>query len=129
MKIPDPVLVVARHLGDLRERVVFVSGMIRSLLVTDPAAGGARPTDDVDLIVEVPTTVAYYALNQTLRDQNFREANEAGAPLCRWIVEGVRVDVMPVDPAILGFSNVWYFGAHPSSPTRRRHQLPGGRRS
>jgi hypothetical protein len=89
--------------------------MIRSLLVTDPAAGGGRPTDDVDLIVDVPTDVAYYALNKTLRDQDFREANEEGAPLCRWIVEGVRVDIMPVDPAILGFSNVWYYGAHGSS--------------
>ena len=115
MKIPDPLLVVARHLGDLRERVVFVGGMIRSLLVTDPAAGGARPTDDVDLIVDVPTKVAYYALGKTLRDQQFREATEEGAPLCRWIVEGIPVDVMPVDPAILGFSNVWYFGAHETS--------------
>jgi hypothetical protein len=117
MKIPDPVLIVARHLGDLRDRVVFVGGMIRSLLVTDPAAGGARPTDDVDLIVEVPNTAAYYALSQTLRNQDFREANEERAPLCRWIVEGVRVDVMPVDPAIFGFSNVWYFGAHQSALT------------
>jgi hypothetical protein len=115
MKIPDPLLVVARHLGGLRDRVVFVGGMIRSLLVTDPAAGRARPTDDVDLIVDVPTQLAYYALNKTLRDQDFREAHEEGAPLCRWIVDGVRVDVMPVDPAILGFSNVWYFGAHQSS--------------
>jgi len=31
MKLPDPLLVVARHLGDLRDRVVFVGGMIRSL--------------------------------------------------------------------------------------------------
>src|SRR5580700_2506454 len=99
MKIPDPLLVVARHLGGLRDRVVFVGGMIRSLLVTDPAAGRARPTDDVDLIVDVPTQLAYYALNKTLRDQDFREAHEEGAPLCRWIVDGVRVDVMPVDPA------------------------------
>jgi hypothetical protein len=31
-----------------------------------------------------------------------------GAPLCRWLVKNVAVDVMPVDPAILGFGNVWY---------------------
>jgi hypothetical protein len=117
MEIPDPLLIVARHLGDLRQRVVFVGGMIRSLLVTDPAAGGARPTDDVDLIIEAPTRAAYYALNESLRKLDFREANEEGAPLCRWTVEGIRVDVMPIDPAILGFSNVWYAGAHGSSLT------------
>jgi hypothetical protein len=78
MKIPDAVLVVARHLGDLRERVVFVGGMIRSLLVTDPAAGRARPTDDVDLIVDV-TRAEYFALQLALRRQRFREASEEGA--------------------------------------------------
>jgi hypothetical protein len=117
MEAPAPLLVVARHLGELRQRVVFVGGMIRSLLVTDPAAGGARPTDDVDLIIEAPTRAAYYALNESLRKLDFREANEEGAPLCRWTVEGIRVDVMPIDPAILGFSNVWYAGAHGSSLT------------
>ena len=111
-EIPIPVLVVARHLGELRDRVVFVGGMVRSLLVTDPAAGRARPTDDVDLIVDVPSTPAYYEFQRSLRDQRFREAYEEGAPLCRMIVNHVRVDVMPVDPAILGFSNVWYVGAH-----------------
>jgi hypothetical protein len=56
----------------------------------------------VDLIVDVPTRVAYYAPNKLLRDQDFREASEEGAPLCRWIVEEVRVDVMPVEELIAG---------------------------
>jgi predicted nucleotidyltransferase len=117
VKIPDQVLVVARHLRELRSDAVFVGGMIRSLLVTDPGAGRARPTDDVDLIVNTADLADYYALNDKLRANGFRESSEEGAPICRWIVGGVPVDVMPVDPAILGFSNVWYFGAHKSSLT------------
>jgi hypothetical protein len=31
MKTPEQLLIVVRHLGDLRDRVVFVGGMIRSL--------------------------------------------------------------------------------------------------
>jgi hypothetical protein len=112
MKVPEPLQTVARNLGDLCDKVVFVGGMIRSLLVSDPAAGAARPTDDVDLIVELPDRVAHVKLGAELRARGFSEANEEGAPICRWKVEGVRVDVMPVDPEILGFSNVWYFGAH-----------------
>lgn len=108
MSVIDPLKAVARQLGTLRERVVFVGGMIRSLLVTDPAAGPARPTVDVDLIVDVPTQVALMQLGEQLRAVGFRESHEEGDPICRWVASGVRVDVMPLDPAILGFSNVWY---------------------
>jgi hypothetical protein len=111
MKIPPSLVAVAKRLGPLRERVVFVGGMIRGLLVTDPAAGPPRPTDDVDLIVDVPSRQAYYELGEQLRELGFQEDVEEGAPICRWVVDGVRADVMPIDPGILGFSNVWYAGA------------------
>jgi hypothetical protein len=92
--------------------VVFVGGMIRGLLVTDPAASAPRPTDDVDLILDVPSRPAYYKLGEELRGLGFLEAMaDEDAPICRWIVDGVRTDIMPVDPAILGFTNVWYEGA------------------
>jgi predicted nucleotidyltransferase len=89
--------------------------MIRGLLITDPAAGAARPTDDVDLIVDVPSYQAFTELKEELRGLGFRESMEEGAPICRWVVAGIRTDVMPIDPGILGFSNVWYAGAmdHP----------------
>jgi hypothetical protein len=44
---------VALCLGDMNESVVFVGGMVRSLLVTDVAVPGARPTFDVDVILQV----------------------------------------------------------------------------
>lgn len=96
MKPPKPLLLVAQKLGPLRDRVVFVGGMIRSLLSTDPAAGPARPTDDVDLIIDVPTLTDYHTLGQTLRANGFREDTREGAPLCRWVVDEVTTDVMPV---------------------------------
>src|SRR5689334_16586217 len=112
MNIPYQLLTVARSLGPLNERVVFVGGMMRSLLITDPAFDNARPTEDVDLIVDVLSTADYRTLETELRARGFREHIEQGAPLCRWNVSGVRVDIMPVDPGILGFSNVWYATAH-----------------
>lgn len=100
MKIPAPLLTVVRHLGPVRERVVFVGGMIRGLLVTDPAASAARPTDDVDLILDVPSRHAYYKLGEELRALGFQEAMvDEDAPICRWIIDGVRADIMPIDPA------------------------------
>ncbi len=110
MKVPPPLIAVAKRLEPLGDRIVFVGGMIRGFLVTDPAAGPLRPTDDVDLIVDVTSLPDYYALGTQLRTLGFHEDMQEGAPICRWVLDDVRVDVMPVDPGILGFSNVWYEG-------------------
>ena len=90
-----PLVTVAQRLGPLRERVVFVGGMVRGLLITDAAASPFRPTDDVDLIVGVASRVAYNQLSKELRARGFREDTEPGASLCRWTVGGIKVDVMP----------------------------------
>jgi hypothetical protein len=33
-----------------------------------------------------------------------------GAPICRWIYQDIKVDVMPTDENVLGFNNQWYPG-------------------
>jgi hypothetical protein len=116
VKVPEPLLAVVRALGALNEDVVFVGGMIGPLLVTDPAASAPRPTDDVDLIIDT-NRAGYYAFGEKLRARGFRELSEPGAPMCRWILGDLKVDVMPIDPAILGFTNVWYAGAHAAPST------------
>jgi hypothetical protein len=83
VKIPPELLTVAKRLGALTEDTVFVGGMIRGLLISDPAAGAARPTDDVDLIVDVPSYKAFNDLGKTLRGLGFSESMEEGAPICR----------------------------------------------
>lgn len=108
MKAPSELWIVARALGDALNEVVFVGGMIRELLITDPAAGPARPTQDVDCIVDATSYADYLRLCDRLRAQGFHECTDEGAPICRWVVAELRVDVMPIDPAVLGFSNVWY---------------------
>ncbi len=123
MNIPYQILTVARSLGELNDRVVFVGGMMRSLLITDPAFNNARVTEDVDLIVDVLSAADYRALEAELRTRGFREHIEQGAPLCRWNIAGTRVDIMPVDPIVLGFSNVWYATAHASALTIREGEV------
>ena len=55
--------------------------------------------------------MAYNELSKELRARGFREDTEPGAPLCRWVVGGIKVDVMPDDGTILGFRNTWYSSA------------------
>ncbi len=46
----EMVKVIARGLGSLRERVVFLGGAATSLLIMDPALPHIRITFDVDVI-------------------------------------------------------------------------------
>ena len=43
-----------------------------------------------------------------MRRAGFAEDTALGAPVCRWVAEGIVLDVMPTDPGILGFTNRWF---------------------
>lgn len=122
MKIPEEVLAIASRLGDLREEVVFVGGMARGPLITDPAVPGPRPTKDVDVILDASGLEEYEAYCARLRKLGFRDDPSEDAPICRYVLcdptpgtPNPPVDFMPLDPGILGFSNVWYLDAFESS--------------
>ena len=99
---------VVRLLAPVLDELVFVGGCTTGIFVTDPAAGGIRPTKDVDAIVDVTSYAQYVALSDRLRNLGLAEDNSEGAPLCRWRQGNVIVDVMPTDASVLGFSNRWY---------------------
>lgn len=104
----EMVVRVAKALGPLCERVAFLGGATTALLLTDPAAPDVRPTLNVDVIVRVAGRQEYYVLEDELRRSGFRNRIGEGEPICRWHIENMIVDVMPTDPAILGFANRWY---------------------
>ena len=101
------IATVARALGDERRRVVFVGGTVAALYALE---GGVdvRPTVDVDCIVDVKTLGAYYAFVERLRALGFVECTDEGAPLCRRVVSGIRVDIMGSADTALGPTNRWY---------------------
>lgn len=101
--------VVAEHLGDdLREQLVFVGGAVAGLLITDPAQPDIRPTEDVDLICQAVVLTDYHRVETLLRARGFVPDMRSTAPICRWQVGAVVVDVMPTLEEILGFANRWY---------------------
>ena len=53
----DAIKRVARALGGLNERAVFVGGAVVGLYANDPAAGDVRYTKDVDISLEISTEV------------------------------------------------------------------------
>ena len=102
---------VATRLKPLLREIVFVGGCATELLITDPAAPPVRVTDDVDVIAEITSHGEYAKFSTRLRKLGFSEDSSDGAPICRWTVDGMKLDVMPIDENILGFSNRWYKAA------------------
>lgn len=113
---------VVALLEPLLDRLVFVGGCTTGIFVTDPAAGGIRPTRDVDAIVDVTTYAEYTVLSKHLRALGLIEDTSEGAPLCRWRSGHLLLDVMPTDETILGFGNRWYPKA---IETARTHRIAG----
>ncbi|MBU2622837.1 MAG: hypothetical protein KKD92_11020 [Proteobacteria bacterium] len=105
------IIHVAKHLGDLKDKVVFVGGCTTGLFITDPAMPEVRVTQDVDVIVEVASRLEYYKLENALRTKGFIQDMSENAPVCRWLVDAIKVDIMPTQEDILGFSNRWYLPA------------------
>jgi predicted nucleotidyltransferase len=99
---------MAEALGELRERLVFVGGCATALLMTDTAAAPVRATQDVDAIVAVATLPEYQRLGEALKVRGFRQTAAEGEPPYRWSVGGMKLDVMPAEEKVLGFSNRWY---------------------
>ena len=108
-----------RLLVPVIDELVFVGGCTTGLFITDPAAGGIRPTKDVDAIVDVTSYAEYTELAERLRRLGLVEDTTEGAPLCRWRHGHLIVDVMPTDPGVLGFSNRWYPTAIETAQTLR----------
>jgi len=99
---------VAAALGELRERVTFVGGCATSLLITDPASAPVRATQDVDAVVAVVSLAEYRRLGEALSAKGFRQSLEDAEPPYRWTFAGLKLDLMPSDARVLGFSNRWY---------------------
>jgi len=102
----ETVARVATYLQDLIDEVVFVGGSSAAFLITDEDIVTVRQTLDVDVIVEVINLPEYYRFEKRLRKLGFEP--DPDGPMCRFLVDGIIVDVMPDNADILGFSNRWY---------------------
>ncbi|MES2111682.1 MAG: nucleotidyl transferase AbiEii/AbiGii toxin family protein [Bacteroidota bacterium] len=102
------IKIVCEALADLQQDFVFVGGAVVSLYVTNPdLASEVRPTMDVDVLVELVSYFGYAELDERLRNIGFINDTDS-LIICRYIVHGVVVDIMPTDSAAIGFSNRWY---------------------
>jgi len=99
---------VANGLGTLKNDMVFIGGAVAELYASNPAASDIRPTLDVDCVIELSSKSEHAKMENELRAKKFANDTSKGAPICRWVYKDIRVDIMPVDSKVLGFTNRWY---------------------
>ncbi|MGK9118086.1 nucleotidyl transferase AbiEii/AbiGii toxin family protein [Olivibacter jilunii] len=93
-------------LEELRDQVVFVGGATVSLYADRPVLE-VRPTDDIDVIIEILNYKQRQQLEERLREIGFTNDVESGV-ICRFKIHGIIVDIMPTDDPSIGFNNKWY---------------------
>lgn len=102
----DRIITVHDALNQLVEKVVYVGGVTLPLYVGHQAGEG-RPTEDVDIIVEVFTYAELTKIEEQLKSFGFQHDKESNF-IYRYRYNEVKVDLMPLDQNVLGFSNKWY---------------------
>lgn len=115
---------VVERIAPLRDRVVFLGGAVTELLITSPGRRSSRHTKDVDVVINVVNLGEYSEiLRELLVGLGLREDSREGAPVCRWLLDDLVIDIMPTRGDILGFSCRWYQLAF---DTARQFSLPDG---
>jgi len=97
---------VSNALKELNEKIVFVGGATISLYPDRPVFE-VRPTDDVDVIIEILNYHDRVKLEEKLRAIGFTNDIESGV-ICRYKIHGIIVDIMPTNDPSIGFTNKWY---------------------
>ena len=99
---------VADRLDQLGIPYAFVGGSIVNLLLDNPTVSPARPTDDVDVIIELVSSARYSDIEAKLRTIGFDHDMSEGAPKCRWVLGELLVDIMPTDGSTIGLNTAWF---------------------
>lgn len=108
LQLKNRIRNVALALSELNQHAVFVGGACIPLYLESAFQPLVRPTLDIDVVIEVIPNLRQHEMDQRLRELGFEHDLSQGAPICRWKVGGLIVDVLGMDETRLGFSNRWY---------------------
>lgn len=103
----DALIKVNKALGELNESIVYVGGAVVGLYATDSAADDVRPTKDVDIVIEIATTLELEELRERLTRKGFRQTTEDDV-IYRFRLEQIKVDVMATKEVGWAPSNRWF---------------------
>ena len=98
---------VAEALQDLKQQMVFVGGAVISLYTDDPAADEIRPTQDIDMTLNIINLSHWENLQNRLAELGFYP-DPYGQSICSYKYKDISVDIMATEDGPFGPSNRWY---------------------
>lgn len=98
---------VAKALKDFKDQVVFVGGAIVSLYADDPAAEEIRPTQDIDMTLNIINLTKWNEIQNTLASLGIHP-DPFGHAICSYRYKDIPIDIMPAEDSPLGPANRWY---------------------
>jgi len=91
---------------ELQSKIVYVGGATLSLYATRPTFD-VRPTDDIDVIIEIYSFAENAKLAIKLLEIGFQPEIESSI-ICRYSVQGIIIDIMPTQRSNFETYNIWY---------------------
>ncbi|WP_291856977.1 nucleotidyl transferase AbiEii/AbiGii toxin family protein [Marinilabilia sp.] len=98
---------VARILKDFKDHVVFVGGAVVSLYADDPAADEIRPTQDIDMTLNIINLSNWADIQDKLASLGIHP-DPFGHAICSYRYKDIPIDIMPAEDSPLGPANRWY---------------------
>lgn len=98
---------VAIALKEIKDQVVFVGGAVVSLYTDDPAADEIRPTQDVDMTLNIVNLSEWATIQEKLAGMGIHP-DPFGHAICSYRYKNIPLDIMPAEDGPLGPANKWY---------------------
>jgi hypothetical protein len=102
------IKVIASALDDLNTKFVFVGGSTLPFYLPQAMRAAARPTKDIDVVVEIVSRAKKADFEEALRKKGFKNDTSKDAHTNRWKFKEITVDIMGTDEKTFGFTNQWY---------------------
>ncbi len=103
----DDMLRVHKGLKSAGLDFVFIGGGIIGFLIDDPVVSPVRATIDIDVVLDIITDPGQMALEEKLSSAGFRHDMSEHAPLCRWIFDNIKVDILSIKDKFSGMNMKW----------------------
>lgn len=98
---------IALALGELNKEVIFVGGAVVFLYVDNPAVEDARPTMDVDIVIQISSLGKLENFREKLIKKGFFQTWEDPI-VCRFRYDNIKLDVMATKSIGWAPGNQWF---------------------
>lgn len=98
---------VAEALKDVKDQMVFVGGAVVSLYTDDPAADEIRPTQDIDMALNIVNLSHWEKVQEQLAALGFHP-DPFGHAICSYKYKDIPVDIISTGEGPIGSTNRWF---------------------